>query len=299
MPTYLLPAVSAYFLLALAGLIDKVLLKTVIVSPRAYAFFVGILGILALVFLPFGVGWPTQVRFLLAALLSGAVSVYALWAFYSALKDFEPSRVITAVGALTPVATLTLSVIIFSESLSQPQFIAASLLVLGGVLVSARANIREPYTVALFRHAVLAAGLFAVSFALLRFVFLNETFITGLFWSRMGSVLGAVSFVLIPENLRRIYWAAKKASPKASLPFLANQVFGGTGALLQTLSIALGSPTLVAALQGVQYAFLLVFEFLLTRRFPEIGEKFTAHEMLDKIVAVLVVGAGLYLLSIS
>lgn len=299
MPTYLLVAVFSYFLLGLGGLIDKVLLRKAIVSPRAYAFFVGIIGLFALIFLPFGVTWPVYPRFLFAALASGAVSVYGLWAFYNALKDFEASRVITTIGALTPPLTLVLSIILFSEVLLASQLLAVFLLVLGGVLVSVRANVRGTYSFDLFQHAILAAGLFAFSLAFLRFVFLNESFINGLFWSRMGSVIGALSIVAVPENFKRIYWAAKKAPRFTPIPFLVNQGLGGTGALLQTFAISLGSATLVSALQGVQYVFVFILAIFLSRPFPELAETLDPEERLVKLVSVAAVAAGLYFLTIK
>ncbi|OGC55980.1 hypothetical protein A2797_01265 [candidate division WWE3 bacterium RIFCSPHIGHO2_01_FULL_48_15] len=299
MPVYLLAAVASYFLLALAGLVDKILLKTTIVSPRAYAFFVGILGILALVFIPFGVSWPLQPRFLVAALASGVTSVYALWSFYSALKDFDPSRAITTVGALIPVFTLIFSIVLFAETHVPVHFLAIFLLVLGGVLISIRENVLGSYSFELFRHAVLAASLFAFSLALLRFVFINETFINGLFWSRIGTVLGAVSILVVPENFRRIWWAAKKAPPIAPIPFLLNQGLGGTGALLQTFAISLGSATLVSALQGIQYAFIFVLLFFLAPYFPALGERFDPRENLAKAVAIVAISTGLYILALG
>ena len=295
MPLYLTVAVAAYLFLALAGLIDKVLLKTAIVSPRAYAFYVGLLGVGVLILLPFGVVARPDLRVLISALASGVYGTYALWAFYSALKAHAASRVITTVGALTPVLTLLLSVLILGESLNGYQVAGFGILVLGGFLVSYRENVKKPYSLELLGHAARAAVLFAASFVLLRFVFTFEPFLNGFFWARIGGLLGALSIVIIPENFRRIYWATRKAPPTAPLPFFFNQGLGGAGAILQNYAIFLGSASLVAAVQGVQYVFILVLAVLLGRYLPNLKESFTPF----KILAVLVVGAGLYLISLN
>ncbi len=297
LPGFFIPALVAYFLLALAGLIDKVLLGTAIISPRAYAFYVGALGILAIVLLPFGVvGFPHP-RYLLAALASGVAGVYALWLFYEALKSHEASRVIITTGALVPIFTLIFSVIILDEPLRVDQLLAFGLLVLGGVLISYQENIRRPYTLELFRHAAQAAILFATSFTFLRSVYLSESFFSGFFWSRMGGVLGALAIVAVPENFRRVYWASKKAPKTATLPFLFNQAMGGAGAFLQSYAISLGSAALVGALQGAQYALLLILVIIFSRRFPQLREEFSRWVAVQKILALIMIASGLYLLT--
>lgn len=296
-PAFLIPALAAYFLLALVGLIDKILLQTAIVSPRAYAFYVGALSILAVLLLPFGVVSVPGLRLALTALVSGVASVYALWAFYEALKSHEASRVIITVGALVPIFTLAFSIIFLNERFRLAQLLAFVLLVLGGVLISYQENIRKPYTLELFHHAARAAVLFAVSFTLLRFVFLFEPFLNGLFWTRMGGVLGAVTIIAIPENFRRIYWATKKAPKNAPFPFLANQAMGGAGAILQGYAVFLGSAALVGALQGVQYAFLLILIVFLSRYFPQLKEEFSWRAIVQKALAIVLIAVGLVVLT--
>lgn len=298
MSAFLLPALAAYFLLALAGLIDKVLLRTTMISPRAYAFYVGILSTLVLVLLPFGVVSTPDPRIIGAALASGGAGVYGLWAFYSALKEHEASRVITSTGALVPIFTLLFSVVILDEKFEFIQLLAFALLILGGVIVSYRENVKRPYTFDLLGHAARAALFLAVSFVLLRFVFLFEPFLNGLFWTRLGGILGALTIAAVPENLRRIYWATKKAPRSAPIPFILNQMLGGAGGLLQNYAIFLGSAALVGAVQGVQYVFLLILVVILAKRFPQLQEKLGAREWFQKGIAVGAVALGLYLLSI-
>jgi len=298
-PAFFIFALSAYFLLALVGLIDKILLQTTIISPRAYAFYVGLLSAAAVVLLPFGVVQVPDLRLILSAFVSGVAGVYALWAFYEALKSHEASRVIVTVGALVPVFTLLFSVIFLNEHFEFFQLLAFALLVLGGVSISYQENIKKPYTLELFHHAARAAVLFAVSFTLLRFVFLFEPFLNGLFWTRMGGVIGAATIIAIPENFRRIYWATKKAPKAAPLPFLINQAMGGVGAILQNYAVFLGSAALVGVLQGVQYAFLLILIILLSRYFPQLKEEFSRRAIIQKGFAIVLIALGLVILAVG
>lgn len=296
LPAFFIPAVVAYFLLAVVGLVDKILLRTAIVSPRAYAFYVGALSGLAIVLLPFGLVVVPELRVLLVAFASGVAGVYALWAFYSALKGSEASRVITAIGALVPIFTLFFSIIFLDEQWQLNQFLAFTLLVLGGVLISYEENVEKPYTFELFRHAVRAALLFATSFTLLRFVFLSEPFFSGFFWTRMGSVLGALSMIVVPENFRRIFQATRGMPKRTPRTFLLNQVMGGAGAIFQNYAVFLGSAALVGALQGVQYVFLLLLVVLLSRYFPQLKEEFSRRAVVQKVLAIAMVVVGLVIL---
>lgn len=299
LPAFFIPAVVAYFLLAVVGLVDKVLLRTAIVSPRAYAFYVGALSGLAIVLLPFDFVVAPELRVLLAAFASGVAGVYALWAFYSALKGHEASRVITAIGALVPIFTLLFSIIFLDEQWQFNQFLAFTLLVSGGVLISYEENVEKPYTFELFRHAVRAALLFATSFTLLRFVFLSEPFFSGFFWTRMGSVLGALSMIVVPENFRRIFRATRRVPKRTPRTFLLNQAMGGTGAILQNYAVFLGSAALVGALQGVQYVFLLLLVVFLSRYFPQLKEEFSRREVVQKVSAIAMVVVGLVILMVN
>ena len=297
-PAYLIPALFAYFLLALAGLFDKVLLQTTIISPRAYAFYVGLLSILALVLLPFGVVSIPDRRILLAALVSGVTGVYALWSFYSALKSHETSRVFMTTGALIPIFTLVLSIIFLNENLRAPQLFGFFILLLGGAAASLKENVRKRYTFELFNHAAQAAALFAISFTLMRLVFLAEPFLNGIFWVRMGGFLGALSIIAVPESFNRIYWATKKAPKTAPIPFLLNQGLGGLGGLLQNYAISLGSAALVGAIQGVQYAFLFILALFVSRFIPQLKEEATPRQLVAKMAALLVIGSGIYFLTL-
>jgi hypothetical protein len=89
----------------------------------------------------------------------------------------------------------------------------------------------------------------------------------------------------------------KKAPKKAPLPFLANQVFGSGGAFLQNFAISLGSATLVGALQGVEFAFLLMMTILLARYLPQLREDFSRQVAIQKVLATIIVAMGLVILA--
>lgn len=73
---WLTVTISAYFLLAIVALIDKYLISGPIPNPKVYAFYVGILGILALFLFPLGFLVPNSLDIILS-LLAGALYIFA------------------------------------------------------------------------------------------------------------------------------------------------------------------------------------------------------------------------------
>ena len=103
---WILVAVAAYFLNAVTPLIDKFLLGDHIPNPTVYAFYVGLLSIVAVIMAPFGLIWPGTAQFLFS-LVSGALFLFGLYVFFIALKRQEASRVVPVVGAFTAVDAST------------------------------------------------------------------------------------------------------------------------------------------------------------------------------------------------
>ncbi len=85
--------------------------------------------------------------------------------------------------------------------------------------------------------------------------------------------------------------------------FIANQTAGGGATILQNWAISLAPLSYVAvinALQGVQYAFLLIFTTFISLKFPHLlKEKISKGILFQKISAILLIGAGLVMLSLK
>ena len=64
-------------------------------------------------------------------------------------------------------------------------------------------------------------------------------------------------------------------------------------------AIFLGSVSLVNALQGVQYVFLLMIALVLSKQFPQIiKEQISQGAVLQKIMAILLIALGLGILAL-
>lgn len=315
---WLIVAIFAYLILAVVFLVDKYLLTSSIPNPRVYAFYVGTLGILILVLVPFVGFYVPEKSQIVLSLLAGAVFVYGLFWFYKTLQLFEASRVVPAIGGLAPLFTFGL-IYLFSwgrEVLSFLEITAFIFLIAGSVLITLQ---KEKLTnLKSLKFSVLTAFLLSLSFVLTKYVYLAQPFWNGFIWKTIGGFLTALCFFIIfPEIRKEIFrkftphricsGAERKRFPKGTaVVFLANQAAGAGAALLQNWAIFLAPLAYIAfinALQGIQYAFLLLFAAFLSFTKPfwaeraGLKEEISREIIFQKICAILLIGAGLALLA--
>ncbi|MBI4039221.1 DMT family transporter [Candidatus Daviesbacteria bacterium] len=278
---------------ALAFVIDKILLTKSIPNPIAYTFFISLLGLLVVVFIPFGVTIPA-VGQILTSLAAGALFAVALLFFFAALRREETSRVIPFVGGTQPVVIFALSWLFLSEKLSQLQITALLLLILGTIIISANLKTFLSFSSKGFMFAILASLFFAATFTLSKYVYNNIGFINGFFWSRWGAALLVLTFLLFPTARQQIFASTDKTNKGTGLLFLTGQGLGALGAILLNFAISLASPTIVQAMQGIQYAFLFMLVIIFSQKFPQVlEEKLTTGLFLQKILAIVLIIGGL------
>ncbi|MDP6756431.1 MAG: DMT family transporter [Patescibacteria group bacterium] len=293
---WIIIVLAGHFLNAFAFLMDKFLLTKKIPSPFVYAFFIGVLGILALVLIPFGVIIPSSVE-IIRALIAGATFIIALVFFFAGLKENEASRVVPLTGGFVPAFTFVLAYFFLAERLGQIEILAFAALVIGGVLITLDRNGKG--NAKGYMYAVIAALIFAISFVITKQVFIEQAFISGFVWSRIGGFLMALSFLLIPSARHGILHQPKqKNKGSTAVLFFTGQATGALGFVLVNYAISLASVSLVNAMQGVQYAFLLVMVLILSKKFPKIlSEKLSGGALMQKVIAIILISIGIILIA--
>lgn len=316
--SWLLITISAYFLNAIALVIDKTLLKKDIPNPVVYVFYIALLGaVLMLLVIPFGFSVPAEL-IIFVSIIAGAIFVWALILMFSALRKEEASRVAPMIGGLTPFFVFILAWFVLEESLTSNQYVAFIFLIIGTFLISLDFRKRgawywlkkklgfvQKLSLPKIRKtlwiALPSAALFGVAHVLTKYVYLNTEFLTGFIWTRLGAFLAVLALLVFPENRQAIFKNFKKTSKKrgvrqrVSIRFLLGQWCGGASALLIQYAIFLGSVILVNALQGMQYVFVFLIVLLLTIFLPKIlKEEISKEVFFQKIVAVLLIFIGLY-----
>lgn len=300
--SWLFIVIVAHFFYAGIFIIDRYLLKRGFPNPLSYAFFTGLLSVFVIVLAPFGFSIPATNQIILA-LATGIVWLLATLIFFAALSKGEASRVVPTVGGLIPLFTLGLSFMLLGERLSIRELIAFCLLVSGGIILSLLvtkasifSNHREIHLTKAFIPALGAGFLFAVYYVMTKSVFLNQNLINGIIWMRLGAVLGAL-FLLIPSSFRKvIFKAGETLKIRAFGLFITARGLGAGAGFLIYWAVFLGSVTLVNALQGTQYLFLLLLAFFLFRKIPALKEQFSKEALAQKIIAIVFICLGLVIL---
>ena len=300
---WLVITISAYLILAVVFLVDKYLLAGPIPNPKLYAFYIGLLGIAAIIFVPFIDFYPPTSWEAFLSFVSGASFVYGIFWLFKGLRIFEPSRIVPAVGGILPIFTFLL-IFLFSRGKEMPDlfgFLAFLMLIGGTILITYEKSKRV--SLKSLKISLMAAFFFALSFVFAKYVYIANPFLTGLVWIRVGGALTALLFLLNREVREGLFQQKMGFKKKTITIFLFSQAGGAGANILQNWAIALAPLAYIAvisALQGVQYVFLLVFAAMISFKFPKILKEEVSREvLLQKIVAILIIGGGLAMLSLQ
>lgn len=321
---YIIVAISSYLLNAGVYVADKFLLSKKVHSSIVYAFYVGMWSIgnfILLAFDPFVPDW-WQLAYDLSA---GLLFLFTLIFWYKALHQSEATRVVPVVGALIPIFSFIFSFIFLGTKLSLQEVVAFILLISGGILISVKqtrfyvvreftervknvggnlfgefgANLRP--TSRLLINSTISAACFAAYYVFIKYIYSSteQPFIGAFVWSRLGSFIGVLTILLIPRwrRLIRSSESSGHRTPKQLAFFLGVRLAAAIAFILLNWAVALGNVSLINALQGTQYVFLLFIVIILARKFPHvIEEEIGRGVMLQKMIGVILVALGLYLL---
>lgn len=314
-------AITSYFINAGVYVADKFLLSKKIHSSITYAFFVGIWSIFNLALLPLDF-WVPSGRELALDLLAGALFLMTLVFWYKALHQSEATRVVPIVGALIPVFSYLFSYIFLGEVLGERELLAFVVLIIGGILISIKhtrfyfvhevgdkiknvfgdllGSVKARYrpTQRLILNSVISAVFFAVYYVLIKYIYLNQPFIGGFVWSRLGSFLAAMFIILIPSWRKLIKKQKKEQGTQKNIVFFIGiRLLAALAFIMLNWSISLGNVALINALQGTQYAFLFLIILFLSSKHPKIlKEEMGGGVLIQKVLGVILVVVGLYML---
>jgi len=269
MGTWVFLAIAAQALFATSTFVDRHVLthSRGIGKPAAYAFYISLLSGFVLVLVPFGVVSEPSLIVLELSLATAATFILGLLLLYHALKEGTASDVMPVVAAFSAIATFVWAYLFLDEGLPAMFIVSVALFIIGTFLIS-KFKFRR-----LGLYHVIAAGLlFGVSTVLIKLIFHETTFWDGFFWSRMANVIGAGFLLLWPGNAKAIFHGVKSSSHGTKWVVLGNKMLAGVAAAMTFFAISLGSVSVVNAMAGLQFAFLLLIAFLFATRFPQVLE---------------------------
>ncbi|MDD2681120.1 MAG: EamA family transporter [Patescibacteria group bacterium] len=310
--SWFIVALTAYFLLAITNLIDKFLVEKVLGSARAYTFIACIMGASVLIIAPWFLSWP-GFNFFLFNIFLGFVFAAALLFLYASLRRGEASRAVVIIGGSTPVFSLPLSYLILGDNFSSSQLLAMGLLILGVTVVAflpklklgfwdkvlSSLNLKQKYSSHSIFFALASGFMYALYFVGSKMAYGEQDFLSAFLWIRLGAALAVIFILLSPRARREIksLFERKPSRKRNQSLIIGNQILGSLGFVLQNYAIYLGPVALVNALQGVQYAWIIVLGLIVSLLAPKIlKEDISWRALSQKAFAILLISAGIYFL---
>lgn len=290
--------ILAYLLNSISVTTNKFLLIKSIPNPFVYIFYFSAASLIALLVIPFTKFPPLFV--LTLASISTLLWTTGAYFMFKALMRGQVSRVIPIIGTFIPLILLVHAFL--NRSITSNEVWAVLLLVLGLIFLTLNDLKGKAYIKEII-YEFLAALLFATSYILLREAYVRWDFLSVLSYSRLILIPVGIVLLLIPKIRSEIFapnGVPFKITSKTGLLFFGGQIAGGVSEVLLLFSVALANPAIVNSLQGTQYVFLLIFSLVLSKKYPEVfKENFTKATVLLKLVGIILLGLGLYVLAFT
>ena len=295
---WILVITLAYLCFALASLGDRIILSGPS-RPNSYTFFVGVLSAAVILLIPFiGISIPQGILWLWI-ILAALFNILGIYTMFSALNEFDVSKIIPTIGALQPIFVVILSFLILGEStMESRQILAFVILLLGSVLISIEKNYRVSRKS--FILSFFAALFFSLEMIFAKIVYLDLAFWDGFIWMKIFGLVFVMSFLFNKTFRSDIFKVDQKLDKKNSIIFFLGQGFGGLANILQGWAISLVPLAylgIMNAMKGLQYVFLFIFSLIISATFPKLlNEKTTKTIIIQRIIAIILIVIGLSIL---
>ena len=306
---WILLATLGQFLNAIVAVLDKYIVSDEKVMPRpfVYAFYSCLLtGFWAVIFFaglipPLGalgvpslanVQFPT-IQVISMAFLTAYTFFMALVSMYDALRHSDASVVMPIIGTISALATFGLSYVFLDVGLTQG-YIAGILLISFGTLLVAKAL--PEWSVVL--HVLHSGVFFALHYITMKGLFMETSFDDGFFWSRISFVLFALSLLMVPVYWDKIKAQSKSTTKKTGVIVIATKVLAGVAAFLLLKATDLGEVSVVQALDGIRFVFILIITSVFAHWLPSSAtdKDLRPRVFFRRFVVIVLITSGFFML---
>lgn len=306
---WILLAAAGQLLNAVVAILDKYIVSDESILPRpfVYAFYSCLLtGGWALVYVAglipglHEAGFPSYKEILAPTLTVVALSFLAAYTFFmalvsmfTALKNADASNVMPIIGSVSALSAFGLSYMFLDASLSSNFIWGITILAAGTLLVAQ--TLPKADVVLHVAHSGLFFALHAIT---MKGLFLETSFDDGFFWSRIGFVLFALSLLMVPTYYKKITTQTKGTSKKAGAIVLLTKVVAGVAAFLLLKATHLGEVSVVQALDGLKFVFILIISIAFAHWLPDSATDRDTRPgvVFRKLLFVIVIMVGFFML---
>ncbi len=307
--SWLLLATIGQFINAIVAFLDKYIVsdEKALPKPFVYAFYSCLLTgfwiiIYFLGYIPTlaNLGFPTlenvdkpSIQVVGMSFLAAYTFFMALVSMYEALKKAEAVNVMPVIGTISALATFGMSYLFLDITLTNNFMWGIIVLSLGTLLVAQSIPKRD-----IILNLIHSGVFFALHFIAMKGLFLETNFDDGLFWSRVGFVLFALSLLLVPHYFDKITTQTKTTSARTGFLVILAKVLAGVAAFLLLKATHLGDVSVVQALDGLKFVFILLITILFSALLPSTITKHEVRpkEIMRKVLYVAIIAVGYFIL---
>lgn len=297
-------ALLAPLFFAGSNILDKYALDKISRGNYDFLFF-GTVGTFVMGFLALAAFGLEEVSWFVLIPIAGGFCLQYSYLFYSYALNYEDASYVVPLYITQSVFTLLLGSLFFKEGINGTQFIAFIVVFLGALVLSLEKLSFKIFHYKKYRKGALLMVPAMIFYALytllanesLERISFSDTFI----YDALGMCLGVGMFFLVPAWRTEIFQGIKRATVRKYNFFLFNDTLDMTGQLIYKMALLMApSASLVAVLEGIQPFYVLIIGLFFTLYFPKIiRENIELDEVVQKVLGVMIIVAGITILSLS
>lgn len=306
---WLLLATVGQLLNAFVAILDKYIVSDERALPRpfVYAFYSCLVTGFWIVIYIFGfipglgeIGFPQlgnvqspSIQVVGMSFLAAYTFFMALVSLYDALKRADASDVMPVIGAVSAISSFGMSSL-FLDIRPAENFVWGIALLSTGTLLVSQGRFQLKTAI----NTIHSGIFFALHYITMKGLFTETSFDDGFFWSRIGFVFFALSLLLVPAYWEKITAQTKTTSRKAGVLVVFTKVLAGIAAFMLLKATDWGDVSVVQALDGLKFVFILILSILLGKRIPQsAGEnEHDTHTIVRKSLYVAIIFIGFVIL---
>ncbi len=229
----------------------------------------------------------------------GLLNSILIWCYLMALKEDETS-IVVVFYQLVPVFGYVLGYFILGETLTEKQFLAMAIIILGTSIISFEVDkqnklkLRQNTIIYMFS----ASFCWALGSVIFKAVALEENVWRSLFWEHLMLVfIGILIFIFIPKYRRHLILSIQNNSRVILSLNAINEAIYILGNAVVAFAYLLAPVALVLLAESFQPIFVLLIGIFLAMFFPNLSaEQIDTRHLWQKILAIFLTGIGTYLL---
>lgn len=279
---------------AFANIIDKFLLEKRIKNCFSQVFVISfaafIAGILTWFFVPFE-NVPTTSIFL--GFLAGLVYSVGYYLYFYTISFDEVSRFVSVIY-VTPLIVVLFALLFLGESLPLWKYFAVILTALGAFLIGVEKFELKPVMRVGFWLALLSCLFWGGTSILQKYVLSSASFWNVFALQQFGLSAGLFCSIFLRDARMHL----KNAFKSIHFIFLS-EGFNFTALIIFLWALSKKEVSLISAMSSLQPLYLLIFMLLISAFVPKLlKEVFTKETLVIKVVSVLMIVVGVFLISL-